>query len=415
VVTPSRFRVVSISLGSYMKRNAGGMRREPMEGKKGLGRTGHKAVIGGMLALVVAMGIGRFAFTPALVFMQRDLGLSDAGGGQLASINYAGYLIGALLAASVRTGSRQMPFLFFLSISVISTGLMALSSDPLFWSVLRFSSGMASAFLFVLASGMAMDTLPGDGRGTGLLYSGVGSGIALTGMIAPYGDALGGWAGAWLVFGVAALLLSIPAAVLLREPEVPARHVSPPKAQAIPFRALLFSYFCGGLGYIITGTFLVVIAERMPAMSGMGNTVWIFVGLAAVPSCVVWARLGVYWGLGTALRVAYFILAVGIVLPVLSTTAPAFLLSAVLYGGSFMGIVLLTMSLGKLSMPGDSGKAVGLLTAVFGIGQILGPWLAGSGAEHFGSFSVPLLGAGGIVMLGGLSLQAVRARSASMT
>jgi predicted MFS family arabinose efflux permease len=370
-----------------------------------------KAALGGMLALAVAMGIGRFAFTPALAFMQRDLGLSDAGGGQLASVNYAGYLIGALLAASVRTGSRKSPSLFFLWASVITTGLMAFSTDPLFWGVLRFTSGLASAFLFVLASGMAMDALSGDGSGTGLLYSGVGSGIALTGVIAPFGYAIGGWSGAWLAFGAAALLLSIPAAFLLNEPKAPARPTPSRQTQSVPFAVLLFSYFCGGLGYIITGTFLVVIAERVPAVAGMGSTVWTLVGLAAVPSCLIWARLGAHWGLGRALTAAYFILAVGIVLPVLSPSSPAFVLSAVLYGGTFMGIVLLTMSLGKLSMPGDSGRAVGLLTAVFGVGQMLGPWLAGTGAEHFGSFSLPLLAAAGIVMLGGLSLQAVRARS----
>jgi MFS family permease len=368
-----------------------------------------KTAYGGMLALAVAMGIGRFAFTPALALMQRDLGIDDAAAGQLAALNYAGYLAGALLAALIPTGSRRMPFLLSLGGSVVTTGGMALTPDPLVWSVLRFGSGLASAFLFVLASGMTLDSLKGDGRGAGLLYSGVGIGIALSGMLAGVGDVFGGWAGGWVVFGIAALLLSVPSAFLVQEPKKPERGELFGKT-ALSFGPLLASYFCAGMGYIVTGTFLVVIAERMPAVSGTGNLTWTVVGLAAIPSCLLWARLGALWGGSVALAVAYFVQAVGIVLPVFFGSVPAFLLSAILYGGTFMGIVLLSLTLGKLALPGDSGRAVGILTAVYGVGQILGPWLAGNIAQHFGSFTVPLVGAAGILVLGGTLVAISRLR-----
>jgi MFS family permease len=375
-------------------------------------RSALKAAAGGMLALAVAMGIGRFAFTPGLALMQRDLGLSDAAAGQLAALNFAGYLIGAMLAASVSTGSRRLPFLIALCASVLTTGCMSVSSDPVLWSFLRFASGVASAFLFVLASGMALDALDGDGRGSGLLYSGVGGGIALTGALAVAGDSLGGWSGAWVVFGTAALLLSIPAAALLREPIAGSRAEPGPGGAQLPFRPLLVSYFCAGLGYIVTGTFLVVIAERMPAVAGTGNTLWTIVGLAAIPSCFLWARLGARWGKGAALVAAFLLQALGIALPALSGALPVVVLSALLYGGTFMGIVLLTMALGKIALPGDSGRAVGTLTAVYGIGQILGPWLAGNIAQLSGAFTLPLLGAAGVVLLGGLNLALAVGRTA---
>ncbi|MFP4517558.1 MAG: YbfB/YjiJ family MFS transporter [Desulfovibrionales bacterium] len=367
-------------------------------------RQSREAVIGGMLALVVAMGIGRFAFTPALAYMQLDLGLSDAQGGQLASLNYAGYLLGALGAAAVPTGSRRIPFLASLLISVTATALMAAGTDPLMWNILRFASGTASAFLFVLASGIALDSIRGNSRGNGLLFSGVGTGIALTGILAPVGYALGGWSGTWLTYGFAGLLLSIPAAILLKEPEIPHRTLVFGRTRTIPLHVLMISYFCGGLGYIVTGTFIVVFVERTTTVPGMGSVVWTFVGLAAAPSCILWARLGQRWGLSAALVAAFLILSVGVVLPALSSSIPVFLLSALLYGGTFMGIVLLTMSLGKLTMPENSGRAVGLLTASFGVGQILGPWLAGHAAERFGSFTLPLLGAGVVTAIGGLLL-----------
>jgi predicted MFS family arabinose efflux permease len=362
------------------------------------------AALGGMLALAVAMGIGRFAYTPALALMQRDLGLTVALAGRLASLNYAGYLLGAMLAAAVPSGRRRAPFLLSLLASVATTGFMALSSDPLLWAILRFFSGVASAFLFVLTSGMALDSFGTDGRGRGILYSGVGGGIALSGILAGAGDALGGWSGAWAVFGSAALLLSVPAAFLLREPTSASRATAPGPPAPLPFGTLLAAYFCAGLGYIVTGTFLVAIAERLPEVAGTGNALWTAVGLAAIPSCTLWARLGVRWGMGRALAAAFLLQAAGIALPAAWTSIPSFVLGSLLYGGTFMGIVLLTMSLGKLALPGDSGRAVGLLTAVYGIGQIIGPWLAGVGAEAFGSFTIPLLGAAGLVLAGGLLL-----------
>jgi predicted MFS family arabinose efflux permease len=371
-----------------------------------------RAASGGMLALAVAMGIGRFAYTPALALMQRDLGLTVALAGQLASLNYAGYLLGAMLAAHIPSGRRRTPFLLALAASVATTGGMALTSDFLLWAVLRSVSGAASAFLFVLASGMALDSFGVDGRGRGILYSGVGGGIALTGILAGAGDSLGEWSGAWAVFGSAAILLAIPAAFLLREPGAPAfRAIAPGPPAPLPFGTLMAAYFCAGLGYIVTGTFLVAMAERLPEVAGTGNALWTAVGLAAIPSCTLWARLGAQWGMGRALAAAFLLQASGIAIPAAWATIPSFVLGSLIYGGTFMGIVLLTMSLGKLALPGDSGRAVGLLTAVYGTGQILGPWLAGIVAEAFGSFTVPLLGAAGLVLAGGLLLVVALSRN----
>src|SRR3546814_16415570 len=62
----------------------------------------------GLVALAVAMGIGRFAFTPLLPMMQNDAGLALTQGGWLASANYLGYLIGALAAGMLRSEERRV-------------------------------------------------------------------------------------------------------------------------------------------------------------------------------------------------------------------------------------------------------------------------------------------------------------------
>ena len=359
------------------------------------------AAVGGALNLAVAMGIGRYAFTPALALMQRDVGLGDAGAGLLASFNYIGYLAGAVLAAHVPWRSRRPLFLCFLAVSVLTTGLMAAGSSFGFWLVLRTVSGLASAFLFVLGSGMALDALPSDGHGAGILFCGVGCGIAVTGVLTPLGDGLGGWSAAWLVCAAAAVILALPAAAFLRVPARSAGTVAPGPADIrVPFRSLLVSYFCAGLGYIITGTFLVVIVQRMPGAPAGGDFTWTLLGLTAVPSCPLWAAAGKRFGQERALIAAFLLHALGIALPVLSDGPAATFGGAALYGGTFMGIVLLTMALGKKALPGATGKAVGWLTVVYGIGQILGPWLAGVVAERSGSFDLPLLGGAGIILVG---------------
>src|SRR5687767_12738441 len=52
--------------------------------------------LAGLVSLAVAMGIGRFAFTPLLPIMLAERSVDLAGASLLASANYLGYLLGAL-------------------------------------------------------------------------------------------------------------------------------------------------------------------------------------------------------------------------------------------------------------------------------------------------------------------------------
>src|SRR5258706_12897178 len=149
-----------------------------------------RIALAGLAALAVAMGIGRFAFTPILPMMLEDAvvsaaggGLTVAGGGWLASANYLGYLAGALWAgaASVRAAVAIRAGLVAIALSTLA---MALDAGFGAWALLRFAAGVASAWVLVHTSSWCLERLIPLGRPilAGVLFAGVGTGVALAGV-----------------------------------------------------------------------------------------------------------------------------------------------------------------------------------------------------------------------------------------
>src|SRR6476620_10976669 len=99
--------------------------------------------LAGLLSLAVAMGIGRFAFTPMLPLMLQAGQVDVAAGGWIAAANYAGYLVGALTGWA---GTRLAAIA--LGLTVLLTGAMAIPGPVAWWALLRFLGGVASAWAF---------------------------------------------------------------------------------------------------------------------------------------------------------------------------------------------------------------------------------------------------------------------------
>lgn len=377
-----------------------------------------RVLVGGMLGMMVAMGIGRFAFTPILPLMQRDLGVSHSLAGWLASLNYVGYLAGALLCAVRPRLLRSTMVNVGAVVSCIATTLlMGLTPSPLWWGVLRLTAGIASALLFVVIAIEVSETLVRSRHShwSSTLYGGVGLGIALSGAVVPYLDRLGGWSVTWLGIGLIAILLALAGITLVGKRrgavEVPDGTV-PTAGSLAGIGRLATAYFLEGVGYVVSATFLVTMIAHTPGLIGFAPWSWVAVGLAAAPSTILWQLTANRIGARPALTLAYLLQAVGIFLSINAGSALRAGLAAVIFGGTFLGIVALAMAEGARRSGTEGRRAAALLTACFGAGQVVGPPLAGLLADQQGGFSLTLLLAGAVVALGGLLVATDRGFSA---
>ncbi|MFF3513234.1 YbfB/YjiJ family MFS transporter [Streptomyces sp. NPDC002573] len=321
------------------------------------------------------MGVGRFVYTPILPLMHAQAGLSASAGANLATANYVGYLVGALAGILVPALVRSR-LLLRVSLVVLTATLAGMPTvhSTAVWLALRLLAGITSALIFVIAVNSLLGHLrQHPAHLTGWAFGGVGAGIALSGLVVLFLRAFGDWRAAWWASAALCALMAV-ACWTLRPEEAPApsggETGSRPRTRVHRwFSALFISYTLEGIGYIVAGTFLVAaIGQGSPGWVGSGA--WVLAGLAAVPSSALWAWLGRRWSRPGLLLTALVIQAVGIALPAVVGGVPAALVSAVLFGATFIGVSTLALAAGAhLRFP----RSVALLTAGYSVGQILGP------------------------------------------
>ncbi len=366
-----------------------------------------RVVIAGMSALVLTVGLARFAYTPMLPVMQHEAGLSAVGGGWLATFNYAGYLSGALVAARIHSLSAK--FVLYragLVIAALTTLAMGLTSDVRLWAALRFLSGFSSTAGLLLASGLVLNWLIRERLRPelGLHFAGMGLGIIISGLaVAPLAGWLA-WNGLWLVLGAIGLCFFLPAWLWMPAPAVAStRHGAIPAPPPPPRRWMVLmvaAYFCAGFGYVISATFLVAIVEHLPLFAGRGGWVWVMVGLAALPSTFLWDRVAGALGGIRALVLCYLVQIASFALAMMSDSPVAALTGAVLYGATFVGIVSLTLAIVGRCFPANPARAMARMTLSYGAAQIIAPAIAGYIAALTGSYAGALAAATAFMALG---------------
>ena len=367
-----------------------------------------KLLLGGCLTLAIVMGVGRFLYTPLLPLMQRQYGFGPDVAGLIASANFTGYFAGSMLAALASRGTaRRLTFQGGLIASVATTVLMGLTSDLTLWLVLRTMSGFASAFAMISAAGMVAEQLAtvGEERRLAWVFGGVGAGIASSGLVVHLLVETLDSSTLWVLIGALTAMLAPIALFCVRERELPAsRRPADPRRRVprpLPFWPLFIGYSCEGLGYSVFATFIVALIKSRPGIEALGDWVWIAVGLAGLPSCLFWSRIAETIGFSRALVFAYIAQIVGVMLPVVSPSPAAALVGAILFGGTFIAITLLTMPLGR---HGLGGRGFAVMTAGFGLGQMIGPYVAGLLVVGAADYTLPLTTSAGVLVLGLVAL-----------
>ena len=351
--------------------------------------------IGGLTAMAAAIGIGRFIYTPILPLMAEGLHLTKGEAGLIASANFLGYLAGAVAAASPRLrGNPRTWLLAALAISAVSTGAMAWPADIGLLLALRFIGGVASAYVLVLASSLVLERLAASGHGglSAIHFSGVGTGIVVSALMT-WALAAGqlGWRAMWVGGGMLSLAGLAVVATLVSGGDA----ARPPAANAADsprdarLRRLAIAYGLFGFGYVITATFIVVIVRGSPQAAPIEPVFWLVFGLAAIPSVALWAAAGRRYGVLRSFVVACIIEAAGVFASVAWPGVTGLLVASVLLGGTFMGLTALGLIAARNLAPVDARRWVGILTAAFGLGQIVGPIVAGYGFDLTGSFFLP--------------------------
>ena len=357
-------------------------------------------------ALAVAMGIGRFAFTPILPLMIQEGTVHLAQTAWLSSSNYIGYLVGALSLLK----SKRHPLFVMLGLSLVTLTTWLASLSSFGWLlVLRFLAGVASAWVLVSISAFAINWLKSrQVASSGLIYTGVGIGITLTGLIcsyfifqsatvtiaaqssfSPLSSRL------WQYLGVIALLATLLVTFLLAKINSqfastaaaktsltkatntnPTASITPAK---LKLANVLTAYGLFGFGYILPATFLPQIAKQW--LSGQSYLlIWPFFGLAAALSVVLsqglqrrynnFSLLGVW-------RVSQIIMAVGTLLPALWQSLAGLMLSALMVGGTFMVVTMAGLQVAASQVTHyPKYNLSALMTASFAFGQLIGPLTA---------------------------------------
>ena len=368
------------------------------------GAAGRWAVaLAGAVSLAVAMGLGRFAFTPLLPMMLHDGVIDLHAASWLASANYLGYLAGALLctfqpwlwARAPRLPPVNGPRL--VRTGLVATGLLTLGMAlpvPAVWPLLRFAAGVASAVVFVYTSGWCLTQLALRNAAAlgGVMYTGPGAGIVVSGLFASgmvhwHGRAATGWA----VFGGLAFLLTALVWRIFRSGTgsgsgsgsdtsvQPAAGASPAIASngashgRTEISCLAFAYGLAGFGYIVTATFLPVIAREALPGSAWLDMFWPIFGLGVVVGALLSTRLRVSGDLRLLLAGSYVIQASGIGISVASPSLAGFAIGSLMLGLPFTAITFFAMQEVRRLRPGLAASFIGLLTAMYGTGQIVGP------------------------------------------
>tara|TARA_R110002167_G_scaffold134399_3_gene320105 strand:- start:493 stop:1680 length:1188 start_codon:yes stop_codon:yes gene_type:complete len=364
-------------------------------------------LLAGILALVVGVGVARFAFTSLLPAMLENH-LSIAFAGMLASVNYVGYLSGSIFSIFIKDIHAKVKFFRFgLVLCIITSLLLAITQSQVIWLIARLLAGFGAAMALVVGSAIVMSKLQNTNKtkAMGIHFSGLGFSILVSDVIMRavfnFSDH---WQHAWLALAIAGTVFACYSAYILTFDKQNADQVIKHKFDKSLFSPLVIilalAYFTEGVGMVVQATFLPDIVNSLPGLAGYGGYAWLAVGLAGIPSCIIWMRLAHRYNSIDMMMLAMALQVVGILIPIFSNNIILNLISGMLYGATFIGLVALFMNFAGQLAGKNPVFIMGVITAAYGVGQVVAPLYCVALIEQFGNYNAALYLTAIIVVIG---------------
>lgn len=388
-------------------------------------------LLAGTFGVYAALGLARFGYSVVLPSMQAGLSLDNSGAGFLASANLAGYLLMALLGGALAShyGSRLVVSggLLLVSFGMVMTGFSRGFADAAIW---RFVTGVGSGAANVAIMGMWTTWFPRERRGlaAGIAVTGSAFAMITTGPLVPFLITLRGeegWRFSWEVFALLSFLAAIFSWLVIRG-EGRVVDLSSPYGGGETgvdhhpsWHSILASrrgwhlgvvYVAFGFSYIIYMTFFVkhLVSGGWYDRAGAGR-VFTLIGWSCLCFSFFWGWLSDRIGRKWTLAIVYLVHAVAFALFGTGSSPPFFIASALLYGATAFSIpAIMAAACGDVFGKRHASTAIGFITLLFGIGQAIGPGVAGVIADATGTFSSAFLIASAVALLGGIGAVTLR-------
>lgn len=364
-------------------------------------------ILTGIAALTIAVGIGRFSYTPILPYMISELNLTTTEAGLIASSNYLGYLLGSLIPIFPQFPKNiRSIFIYSIFISIISLFAMGLTNTFEVFILIRFIHGIFSAFVLILGTSLIVSHVQKKGKiflGTAH-FSGVGLGMALSAIVVSYLGFLNfTWDELWFSIGILAIMLSFQIIKFtpIQKAEVKYNLKSKNKT-SLGFSLITISYGLYGFGYVAFGTFISTMSRLTPGLEKTEPYVWFVVGVTGIPSVFFWNWFGSKIGNDIGLFLANLILGLGVLFSVLINNEFGIFISCILFGLSFVPITSMCLLEGQKRFSGSFIVSTAILTFSFSIGQMIGPYLSGLLTDYYNSFFFSMILSGIVLIFGSL-------------
>ena len=373
-------------------------------------------LLASFIALIMAMGIGRFSLTPQLPHLISEGQIDLTGAGLIAAANYLGYLIGALDAIRARRPGQVRGRLHGGLWLCVALTLISFWAQG-FWPhlLLRFGAGIASAWVMVMITSLSqyIAVTANRPRLGALVFAGPGVGVLLTGLLALVSNVLGqNSATLWLIYAAAALIMVLVIMPILPQPATLTAqpHTPQPGTRQPGIGRLGAIYGLYGLGYIIPATFLSQMANARFHGQWQADLFWPAFGLcAAIGVVLISLRRPTPGTTGLWLMGGLWIQALG-VLACLLPSSTGLALGVILCGTPFLACMPLVMQRSRELAPHATQRNAALLTACFAVGQLTGPLLAALSSHFSGTLHPALLiAASGLLLAGLLAWRSVSA------